>query len=303
MAPPKLVLVLSSLAFASGLRTTSLHAGRRRTTAMCASDAESYWQGKQVLLTGASSGLGAALALELSRRGATLLLAARREDRLNAVADQVAASGGPAVGRPAVVSMDVTDLDALPAKALAAQSALGSVDVLLCSSGVGQRTAAAATSAEAHAAIMRTNFEGPVALTRALLPAMLERRRGHVVVVSSVQGFFGQPYRSSYAASKAAVHGYFDALRAEVAASGVSVTTVAPGYIATDHAASAVGGDGQPDENVAKGVAPEALAVEIADAVAKGTPELVSAPLNARVAIWLRACFPTALFWYMARKA
>ena len=74
-------------------------------------------------------------------------------------------------------------------------------------------------------------------------------------------------------------------------------------HIATDHAASAVGGDGKPDENAAKGVAPEQLAIEIADAVAKGAPELVSAPLNARVAIWLRACWPAGLFWYMAKKA
>ena len=150
---------------------------------------------------------------------------------------------------------------------------------------------------------MATNFEGSVALTRALLPQMLERRSGHVVVVSSVQGFFGQPYRSSYAASKAAVFAFFDALRAEVSASGVSVTTVAPGYIATDHAASAVGGDGMPDENAAKGVAPEELAIEIADAAARGSPQLISAPLNARAAVWLRACLPELLFRYMASKA
>ena len=278
-----------------------LPAGRRAgCTRMCASDADSYWQGKTCLITGASSGLGAALAMELSSRGATLMLSARREDRLAAVADGVAARGHP---RPAVLTMDVADLDSLEAKAAEAQDALGHIDVLLCSAGIGQRTSAIMTSAEAHRNIMRTNFEGSVALTRGVLPSMIERSQGHIVLVSSVQGFFGQPYRSSYAASKAAVHGYFDALRAEVAASGVRVTTVMPGYIATDHAASAVGGDGKPDENVAKGVPPEELAIEIADAVAKGTPELVSAPLNARVAIWLRACWPSGLFWYMAKKA
>jgi len=238
--------------------------------------------------------------MELSSRGATLMLSARREERLAAVADGVAARGHP---RPAVLPMDVADLDTLEVKAAQAQDALGHIDVLLCSAGVGQRTSAVMTSAEAHRNIMRTNFEGSVALTRGVLPSMLERARGHIVLVSSVQGFFGQPYRSSYAASKAAVHGYFDALRAEVAASGVRVTTVMPGYIATDHAASAVGGDGKPDDNAAKGVAPEQLAIEIADAVAKGAPELVSAPLNARVAIWLRACWPAGLFWYMAKKA
>ena len=293
---PRMLLLVSTAAL-------HLPAGRRAGSApprMCTSDTDSYWQGKTCLITGASSGLGAALALELSSRGATLMLSARREDRLAAVADGVAARGHP---RPAVLTMDVADLDSLEAKATEAQDTLGHIDVLLCSAGIGQRTSAIMTSAEAHRNIMRTNFEGSVALTRCVLPSMVDRSQGHLVLVSSVQGFFGQPYRSSYAASKAAVHGYFDALRAEVAASGVRVTTVMPGYIATDHAASAVGGDGKPDENVAKGVPPEELAIEIADAVAKGTPELVSAPLNARVAIWLRACWPSGLFWYMAKKA
>ena len=154
-----------------------------------------------------------------------------------------------------------------------------------------------------HAQIMAANFEGSVALSRALVPAMRARGDGHVAVVSSVQGFFGQPYRSSYAASKAAVHGYFDSLRAEVAADGVRVTVVCPGYIATDHAASALGGDGAPDENVAKGVDPALLAAQIADAVADGTPELVAAPLDARAAILLRALWPAGLFAYMRRKA
>lgn len=272
-----------------------------RRVNMCDAPPEStYWAGKRCVLTGASSGLGAALALELSRRGATVLLAARRSDRLDAVASSVAALG---VARPPTLCLDVCDAEALPGKAAEAAALLGGVDVLLCSAGVGQRTSAVETDAEAHQRIMATNFEGSVALTRALLPQMLERRSGHVVVVSSVQGFFGQPYRSSYAASKAAVFAFFDALRAEVSASGVSVTTVAPGYIATDHAASAVGGDGMPDENAAKGVAPEELAIEIADAAARGSPQLISAPLNARAAVWLRACLPELLFRYMASKA
>lgn len=296
----EIFLVLASSA--AGLLVTPQRstASRRTAVTMCDPAAPAYWQGKKCLLTGASSGLGAALAVELSRRGASVLLAARREDRLAAVANSVAETG---LAQPPVMCLDVCDVDALPAKAAEAETVLGGVDVLLCCAGIGQRTSAVETDAEAHRQIMATNFEGSVSLTRALLPQMLERRDGHVVVVSSVQGFFGQPYRSSYAASKAAVFAYYDALRAEVASHGVRVTTVAPGYIATEHAASAVGGDGKPDENALKGVPPEELAAEIADAVAQGSPQLISAPLNARVAVWLRACWPAALFRYMASKA
>ena len=225
------ILVLGSSA--AGLLVSPHRSTVSRSTSavtMCG-PAPDYWRGKKCLLTGASSGLGAALAVELSRRGASVLLTARREDRLAAVASSVAEAGLP---QPPVMCLDVCDVDALPAKAADAEAVLGGVDVLLCCAGIGQRTSAIETDAQAHRRIMATNFEGSVSLTRSLLPRMLERRDGHIVVVSSVQGFFGQPYRSSYAASKAAVFAYYDALRAEVASRGVRVTTVAPGYIATE---------------------------------------------------------------------
>lgn len=190
-----------------------------------AAKAASFWRGKRVLLTGASSGLGEALAVSLSRRGAVLVLAARREMRLSAVAAACAEQGS---ALPGVVSLDLTQgAAAIEARAADATRLLGGrVDVLLCAAGVGQRTDAVSTSAEVHRTLMATNFEGPVVLARALLPAMLARGSGHLAVVSSVQGRFGQPFRSSYAASKSAVIGYFDAVRAEVAARGVLVTLI-----------------------------------------------------------------------------
>ena len=179
----------------------------------------------------------------------------------------------------------------------------GPIDVLCYAAGVGQRTLACDTSAEAHRRLMATNFDGAVTLTQSVLPPMLARSSGHLVVVSSVQGFFGQPGRSSYAASKAAMNGYFDAVRAEVAERGVGVTVVLPGYIATDHAASAVGGDGAADDNAKKGMPPEELAAQIADAVEEGQPQLLASQLDGRLAIWLRALWPTAIFKFMEGKA
>jgi len=264
-----------------------------------------FWPGKRVLLAGASSGLGEALAHELSSRGASLVLAARRADRLQSIADACVRVADEGATQPAILPMDVTDNDdVLGAHAASAAELLGGpVDVLCYAAGVGQRTVASATTADGHKQLMATNFEGAVGLTRAVLPPMLARGTGHLVVISSVQGFFGQPGRSSYAASKAAMNGYFDALRAEVAASGVRVTVVAPGYIATDHSASAVGGDGAADENAKKGMPPEELAAQIADAVEKQQPQLLASQLDGRLAILLRAIWPSAFFKLMEGKA
>ena len=256
-----------------------------------------FWRGKRVLLAGASSGLGEALALELSSRGASLVLAARRADRLASVAEQCADAH--------VLTMDVcADVATLEAGAAEAAALLGGpVNCLCYAAGVGQRTLATDTPAEGHRQLMATNFEGAVALARAVLPPMLATGAGQLVVVSSVQGFFGQPARSSYAASKAAMVSYFDAVRAEVAPRGVGVTVVAPGYIATEHSANAVGGDGGSDENASKGMAPDELATRIADAVEVGKPQLIASQLDGRIAIVLRSVWPEALYWLMERKA
>jgi dehydrogenase/reductase SDR family protein 7B len=258
---------------------------------------ERFWRHKKVLITGASSGLGEALAYHLSESGASLVLGARRRDQLERVASRCK------IAYP--LELDMCSPPAtIEAKAATAMELLdGRVDILICCAGVGQRTDVVDTSAEAHEMIMGANFGGSVALTRALLPSMLTRGDGSIAVVSSVQGFFGQPARASYAASKAAMINYYDALRAEVAAQGINVTVVAPGYIATEHSASAVGGDGSRDGNAAKGMDPAVLAVQIADAVAAGQPQLVASQLSGRVAMLLRTLWPEALFKYLQRKA
>ena len=277
--------------------------GALRLPALAKADTNSCWNGKRVLLAGASSGLGEALATELSARGAKLVLAARRADRLAMIAERCEkAREGATIS---TLTMDVTnDPDILAGHVLDAEMLVGGpIDCLLYTAGCGQRTQAVETSAEGHRRLMATNFEGAVALSRAVLPSMLESSSGNIVVVSSVQGFFGQPGRTSYAASKAAVVGYFDSLRAEVAPSGVKVMTVIPGYIATDHSASAVGSDGMADDNAKKGMLPEELAVRIADGVEKQLPELVATQPDGRIAMWLRALWPSAVFRIMESKA
>ena len=278
------------------LVASSVHCGGLTLGTPSAAAPSTFWQGKRVLLAGASSGLGEALAQALSARGASLVLGARRSDRLAAVAAECTAAE--------VLPLDVTaGVEELVAKSAEAAALLGGgVDVLCYAAGVGQRTMAAETSAAAHETVMATNFEGAVALSRALLPQMVERESGHVIVVSSVQGFFGQPARSSYAASKAALVGYFDSVRAEVAKHGVGVTVVAPGYIATDHSASAIGGGGVVDANSKKGMDPTELALMVLDAVERGQPELIASQVDGRVAMLLRRLWPDAFFKIMQWK-
>ena len=152
-------------------------------------------------------------------------------------------------------------------------------------------------------ATLNINLAAPIHLTRAFIPAFAARGGGAVVNIASILGKVGAPNTAAYAASKAACIAYFDAVRAEVAGSGVGVHVVAPGYIATDHAASALGGDGVPDENAQRGMSPALLASQVAHAVERGEPQLIAAPLNARLAIWLRTLWPAALFRYMQTKA
>ena len=155
----------------------------------------------------------------------------------------------------------------------------GAVDVLVHNGGVSQRSLARDTSPEVDRRLMETNFLGPVALTKALLPSMLARRSGHVVVVSSLVGKIGTPLRSGYSASKHALHGFFDSLRAEVWREGIRVTIACPGFIRTEVSVNALTGDGSPqgtmDEAQAHGMAPADCAEAIVRAVERGKDEML----------------------------
>ena len=186
-----------------------------------------------------------------------------------------------------------------------------STQVVLCG-GVGSRAAALDTDAATLRRLMETNFLATAELGRRCARHMLDKRRnGRVVVVSSVQGFFGLPQRAAYAASKHALHGYFDALRAELAAetaARVSVTVVAPGYIRTGHSLHALTGDGRAydknDAATASGADPAAVARVLMDAADRRQPERLVAPgAAATLARLLRTLSPSALFALMARRA
>ncbi len=194
---------------------------------------------KTVWITGASSGIGEALARAYADRGADLVLSARRADALAAVRLSL-----PEPERALVLPLDVADAASFEDAIAAATAWRGSVDVLINSAGITQRGAAVDTDASTVRRIMEVNFFGAVELSRLLAPTMVGRGSGHLVFVSSVVGYVATPMRSAYAASKHAIRAWADAVRAELHGTGVDVTVVVPGYIATGMSAKALTADG-----------------------------------------------------------
>jgi dehydrogenase/reductase SDR family member 7B len=226
-----------------------------------------------VWITGASSGIGEALAMAWSREGARVVLSARNAAELERVR-QACAHPERHLVRP----LDLTDVEDVRKATDEVLGAMGKVDVLVHSGGVSQRSLVSETDLAIDRAIMDVNYFGAIALTKAVLPSMLARKAGHIVPISSVIGHVGIPLRSAYAASKHALHGFFDALRAETAKEGIRVTIVCPGYVKTKVSENALRGDGSRhghlDETHAKAMLPEEAAPRIIAGVAKGKDEV-----------------------------
>lgn len=226
-----------------------------------------------VWITGASSGIGEALAHAFAHAGATLVLSSRRADELERVRR--------ACARPdahTVLPLDLAQVGTFPTAVAQVLARMGGIDVLVNNGGVSQRALALDTLPEIERAIMEVDYFAPVALTKAVLPAMLARHRGQVVVVSSVMGYVGTPGRSSYAAAKHALHGYFDSLRAEVWRDGITVTIACPGYVRTAVSVNALGPRGEKhgriDRTQQRGISAEHCAAAILRAAARGREEI-----------------------------
>ncbi len=226
-----------------------------------------------VWITGASSGIGDALARALACEGALLILSARRAERLEALRGEIS--------RPddtLVLPLDVAEPAAIEHAAEEALAWRGGVDLLINNAGISQRAPVEDTSVETFRRVMEVNFFGAVHLTGLVLPSMLERGQGHVVNISSVAGYVSTPLRSAYAASKHALRAYSDSLRAEVSGRGVQVTVICPGYIRTEISKAALRGDGTPkgehDQVVLSGMDPEIAALRMIDGIHRQRREL-----------------------------
>jgi len=260
----------------------------------------SRFDNRIVWITGASSGIGEALAIAWSREGATLVLSARNAAELERVRGLCASPE-----RHLVRPLDLVDTAAIERTAAEVLREVKHVDVLVHSGGVSQRSLAADTDLATDRRIMDINYFGTVALTKAVLPSMIARRSGHIVPISSVIGYVGVPLRSAYAASKHALHGFFETLRAETTKQGIAVTIVVPGYIKTNVSENALRGDGSrygtTDETHQRAMLPEDAAPKIIDAVAKKKPE-VRVGGKEIYAVLLRRFLPNVLRRVMRMK-
>jgi short-subunit dehydrogenase len=228
-----------------------------------------------VWITGASSGIGEALAKQMAAKGARLVLSARSEGELARVAEACTAAGA---GDTLVLPLDVTAYDAMPDAVARVLGHFGTVDLLINNAGVSQRSFCVDTDFDVYRQMMEINVLGQIALTQAVLPAMRERGHGHIAVTASVAGKLGAPLRTGYCAAKHAVMGFFDALRCEVAADGIQVTTITPGFIRTAVAKNALGADGKPtgasDESIEGGMDVGDCAAAIIAGFETGNPEI-----------------------------
>jgi len=188
-----------------------------------------YWAEKVVMVTGASSGIGGALAVELAKRGAKLGLVARRAEALGEVAQAVEAAGSRALVLPA----DVRDADSLRQAAEKLQSDLGPIDVLIANAGVGPTRNGSDLDAAEVSNVININVVGAANSVAAVIPEMVARGQGHLVAISSLAGYRGLPKSAAYCASKAAVSAFFESLRIDLEPKGIAVTIIHPGFIKT----------------------------------------------------------------------
>jgi len=249
-------------------------------------------RGKVALITGASAGIGKALALDLAARGMHLGLAARGLAELEAVAAECRGLGVRAVA----IATDVTDAEQCKAFVERAAAELGGVDVLVNNAGIGMWARFAdVTDLSIYERMMRLNYLGAVWTTHAALP-YLTKSRGLIVAISSLTGKTGVPTRSGYAASKHAMQGFFDSIRIELAEDGVDVSVISPGFVATDIRKRGFAADGKPvgesprDED--KGtMSVETCVALIADAIVKRRREVVMTA-RAKVGMWVKLVAP-----------
>jgi len=252
-----------------------------------------------VWITGASSGIGEALAHEFAKEGARIVLSARRIEEL----DRVKKDLGLAESSVMTLPIDMLRPEEFAAKTQEVLVRFGQIDVLVPNAGISQRERFLDIAPMDFKKLMDTNFTNLILLTREVLPLMLARKSGALLVTSSVSGKLGTPYRSFYCASKHALQGFFDSLRAEVWRDGVQVTVACPGYIKTNISLNAIGKDGKPfgkmDKNQAKGIPAEVCARKMVSALKSGKHEVMIAGFTETLGTILKRFAPSILWQLM----
>lgn len=255
---------------------------------------------KVVWITGASSGLGEALAKECALQGAQVVLTARRFDELEKVR-----VGLLNPDQHISICADITDEAQVRHAYEQVLQKKGRIDWLINNAGLSQRALIADTSMQTERAIMEVDYFSQVFLTKTVLPTFLAQKSGRIAFVSSVAGLLGTQYRASYSAAKAAIHMWANSLRAEVANEGVDVSVIFPGFVKTNVSFNALNGEGKPqghqDEAIENGLEPDIFAQTVVSALLKGEEYIVIGGRKEKMGVLVSRLSPTTLY-KMIRK-
>jgi short-subunit dehydrogenase len=256
---------------------------------------------KIVWITGASSGIGEALTYEFAKRNCKLILSARRLPELERVKKNC-------VGNPEnifILPFDLSDASALKDIAREAVKAFGGIDVLVNNGGVSQRSWANATPLEIDRKLMEINYFSTIALTKSVLPYMMLQKSGYIIAMSSVAGTYGFFLRSAYAASKHALHGFFESLRFELMPYSIDVSLICPGKIKTNISLNALTetGDkfGKMDASTEQGISAETCAKKIIKGLEK-KKETIFIGGKEILPVYIKRFFPKLFTWIMQRQ-
>lgn len=253
------------------------------------------YQGKTIWITGASSGIGEAFTRAFHKEGANLILSSRREDALREVKESLADD----TSNVKIITLDLTEDDSFPQKTQEALNAFGQIDVLINNGGVSQRSEVLESEMSMYRRLMEINYFGSVGLTKQVLPHMVERKSGHIIVTSSVAGKMGTKYRSGYAASKHAVQGFFNSLRQEMYEHNVAVTLLCPGFIKTNITKNALTGDGSKFNKMgdahSKAMTADEMVAKVMPKIKAQKEEIYVTGMREGLALWIQRVSPTLL--------
>lgn len=246
---------------------------------------------KVIWITGASSGIGEAVAKEYSKNGYYVILSSRNVSELQRVQSTLAHRDDSRI-----VPLDVGQYRDIENQVAPVLSEIGRIDVLVNNAGIAQSGKVKDVALDVYEKVMNVNFMGSVAMTKAVLPMMYAQKSGHIAVVSSVMGMISTPSNSGYCASKHAMQGFFECLRAEGAKENIHVTMILPGYVRTNVSVNSVMADGSTygkmDKGQAEGMAPEKLAMQIYKAISNKKAQLISGGMETQ-AVKLYRYFPS----------
>jgi dehydrogenase/reductase SDR family member 7B len=256
---------------------------------------QQFYNGKVIWITGASSGIGEALAVKLASWNTRLILSSNQPEEL----DRVKASLPLKAEDLIVLPLDLGEPDSLAEKAKEALKAFGHIDILINNGGISQRSLVLETSMETIRKIFEIDFFSGVILTKSVLPAMVEYGLGYIASVSSITGKFGFPLRSAYSAAKHAMVGFYESLGAEYYDQGIRTTLVFPGRVRTNISLGALGPDGKSqgimDHGQEYGITPEQCAMDILNGIRKNKREILSGGKELLM-VYVKRFFPGLAF-------